>query len=232
MPDAPRPDRLWAVVPLKSPQHAKTRLADQLDAAQRRWLLFELATRVIRALQATDAVAEVAVATASKEIAEFAQSLGARPILQSAETGTAAAFSAVIAQLQAGQPQALLMIAGDLPLVTPAAIETLCAAAFDADVVVVPDRHRIGTNALLCSPPSAITPLFGPDSLHRHLAAARRRELRTRVLESDALSLDLDEPDDLDELRRRGSDLDDALRAALAGVPAAGSGTGAVPRCR
>ena len=205
---------MWAVVPLKSPERAKTRLAGMLGAAQRRELLFELATRLIRALQATPAIERVAVVTASPVVADFARALGAQALMQDVEAGTAAAFAAAIEQLRPRQLPRLLLIAGDLPLVTPAALDTLCAAPVDADWVIVPDRHHVGTNALLGAP-QTLVPRFGHDSLRRHLAAARAAELRALVLHSGALSLDLDHPDDFAELRRRDARAADALLAAL-----------------
>jgi 2-phospho-L-lactate guanylyltransferase len=210
------PGLMWAVVPLKSPERAKSRLAGVLSPVQRRHLLFALAERVIGSLQATRGIDTVAVVTASAEVAAFARGLGAEPILQSAETGTASAFAAAVNQLQALQLPRLLMIAGDLPLVTPAALARVVAAAAGAtpDVVVVPDRHRVGTNALLCAPPQALAPCFGADSFRRHLAAAKAAGIEARVLEIEELALDLDCAEDLQELRMRSR----ALAAALFGL--------------
>jgi 2-phospho-L-lactate/phosphoenolpyruvate guanylyltransferase len=196
---------MWAVVPLKSPENAKSRLSGVLSPVQRRQLLFTLAERVIRALQATRGINDVAIVTASKEIAAFARRLGAQLILQSAEAGTAAAFAAAIQQLQPLQLQRLLMIAGDLPLVSPAAIEQVIACAdSQPGVVVVPDRHRVGTNALLCAPPEVMAPCFGQDSFQLHLRAAETAGIAAHVLEVNELALDLDVADDLEYLRTQG----------------------------
>src|SRR5690348_4882516 len=102
---------MWAVVPLKSPENAKSRLAGVLSPVQRRHLVFALAERVISALQATRGIDDVAIVTANKEIAAFARRLGAQLILQTDETGTASAFAAAVAQLQPLQLRRLLMIA-------------------------------------------------------------------------------------------------------------------------
>ncbi|MDB5968629.1 MAG: 2-Phospho-l-lactate Guanylyltransferase,CofC [Hydrocarboniphaga sp.] len=212
---------MWAVVPLKSPERAKTRLAGMLSPAQRRQLLFVLAERVIRALQATRGVDEVAIVTASTEVATFAAGLGARTIMQPAETGTAAAFAAAVQALRPQRLPQLLMIAGDLPLVSTPALERLVTAgSAGPGVVVVPDRHFVGTNALLCSPPQSLTPCFGSDSFRRHLAAARAAGLQTQVLPIEALSLDLDYPEDLVELRRRCGAAADTLFALMRDIEA------------
>ena len=61
----------------------------------------------------------------------------------------------------------------------------------------MPDRHGTGTNALVLSPPDAIEPSFGPDSLERHVAAAEAAGVPHRVEEVPGLALDVDTPDDL-----------------------------------
>ena len=209
------PEPVWAVVALKSPERAKTRLAGWLSPAQRRQLLFTLAERSIKALHATPGIGRICVISASDEVASFARTLGALPLMQSVETGTAGAFASAIDQLRPFDPQKLLMLAGDLPLVCPSALQALCDAAGQAQVVIAPDRHRLGTNALLCAPPRAIAPSFGSDSFHRHRLAAESAALRTKVLDLDALSLDLDRPDDFEELQRRASPVSNRLMAAL-----------------
>ena len=87
--------------------------------------------------------------------------------------------------------------------------------ARDSAVVIVPDRHGAGTNALLLSPPDAIEPSFGPGSFARHAARAREAGVSTRVAALPSLGLDVDTPDDLA-----------ALRSALATRP------GGAPRTR
>jgi 2-phospho-L-lactate guanylyltransferase len=203
-------DTLWAVVPLKSPELAKSRLRAGLDACARRRLVFAMARQVVRALVHTPGIAGVAVVTASPEVAAYVGREGAAVIPQHHETGTAEACCAAVAYL-AGTADRLLMVSGDLPLICPGAVaELLDLSRRRPFVAIVPDRRRNGTNALLCAPPAVIPPCFGPDSFQRHLTAARSRGIDLRVVESDALSLDIDDLEDLDELRRR-LDADPAL---------------------
>jgi 2-phospho-L-lactate guanylyltransferase len=205
----------WAMVPLKSRERAKSRLASVLSPEQRLRLFFALATRVIRTLQATRGIDAVAVITASTEVAAFAQSLGAVAMLQSADFGMSAAFDTAIRELNVTKPRRVLMLPGDLPLVSTSALEEVLAANTDTGVVIVPDRHRVGTNALLCDPPQALAPCFGGHSFERHLITARAAGVDVRVLEVDALALDLDNPEDLDYLRERDSTVAEHLLGAL-----------------
>jgi 2-phospho-L-lactate guanylyltransferase len=60
----------------------------------------------------------------------------------------------------------------------------------------VPDRHGHGTNALLVSPPSVISPAFGESSRAGHARGARAAGARYAEIDSP-LSLDVDTAADL-----------------------------------
>lgn len=201
---------MWAIVPLKPPSLAKSRLAAVLTPDQRRAWFFDLAQRAIEALRATRGIERVAVITPDAEVARFAQHHGAMVLSESQARGTAQAFTNALAQLPS--LQSVLMMAGDLPLVSPQALDALVDAARRHDVVIVPDRLQRGTNALLCSPADAIPPCFGEDSYARHLAAARAAQRSHYTLQLDALALDIDVPADIEHLRRHPGDV-------IAGLP-------------
>jgi 2-phospho-L-lactate guanylyltransferase len=197
----------WALVPLKSSERAKSRLAAALDAEQRRQLFFSLAERVILALNESRNIDAVAVVTSSREVAAFAKVLHAIPIMQEADVGMAPALEQALQSLLAMQPGRVLMVPGDLPLITAPAVDGIFDAQSSGEhVVLVPDRRREGTNALLCSPPNVISPCFGADSFARHLSVARTAGIATTVAEIDELALDLDCVEDLDHLRQRSGD--------------------------
>ena len=194
---------VWAVVPLKSPEAAKSRLRPGLDDRARRRLMFAMARQVVRTLMHTPGIAGVAVVTASPEVAAFAEQEGAVVIQQDRDAGMAEACCSAVTHLSQSATS-LLMISGDIPMIRTEAIVALVNLSRRTPLVaIVPDRRRSGTNALLCSPPAVIPPCFGVDSFEHHLAAAHSQGVELRVVESDALSLDIDDLEDLEELRRR-----------------------------
>ena len=69
-------------------------------------------------------------------------------------------------------------------------------------VVIAPDRHEKGTNALLLSPANLIEYDFGGDSFRRHCERARRAGARLEVVKLPSLGLDLDLPEDLELIRK------------------------------
>jgi 2-phospho-L-lactate guanylyltransferase len=71
------------------------------------------------------------------------------------------------------------------------------SALTDLQVAIVSDRGGTGTNALVLSPPDAMTPSFGPGSFERHVALAESAGLRYSAEPAPSLEHDVDTPDDL-----------------------------------
>jgi 2-phospho-L-lactate guanylyltransferase len=113
-----------------------------------------------------------------------------------------AAARGIAAVLEDGIDRVLL-VPGDCPMLAPQDIVALLThPAGEPSVLIVPDRHGTGTNALLLTPPEAIAPSFGPDSRRRHLADASAAGVGAEVVELDSLALDIDTSDDLEALHR------------------------------
>ena len=139
----------------------------------------------------------------------MAEAEGARPLPQRSR-GLNPAFQEARAAATGAR---LLLLPADLPGVTPEALATLLAAgdaAGSPSVVLVPDRHRRGTNALLLDPPDAIDPGFGGDSRAGHAWLAGSADIPFVELAVDGLDLDIDTPDDLllaEAVRHEGADV-------------------------
>jgi 2-phospho-L-lactate/phosphoenolpyruvate guanylyltransferase len=182
-------------VPIRALDGAKSRLGAVLDAEERHDLVEEMLRRTIEAALATPGVAEVIVVSPDPEVLAVAGGAGARPLPQRSR-GLNPALQEARA---AATGERLLVLPGDLPTVTAADLARVLAAGDDAgspSVVLVPDRHRRGTNALLLDPPDAIDPAFGGDSRAGHAWLTESADIRFVEL-TGLLELDLDTPDDL-----------------------------------
>jgi 2-phospho-L-lactate guanylyltransferase len=199
-----------AVLPVKRFELAKRRLADGgLRPADRMALATGMFTDVLEALRRTETIDDVVVVTGERNAEVLARSYGNQVIADAPDDGhSGAAMRGIAWAVEQGAIQALL-IPGDAPLLDPAELDALVAAPGDEpEVVIVPDRHGTGTNALLLTPPDVITPAFGEGSRERHERLAREAGAAVRVCEVPCLRLDVDTPGDLEE-----------LRAELAGAP-------------
>jgi 2-phospho-L-lactate/phosphoenolpyruvate guanylyltransferase len=92
----------------------------------------------------------------------------------------------------------VLLVPGDTPLLDPVELDGLISRHVEPpSVLIVPDRHGIGTNALLLEPPGALKPSFGPGSHDRHHRHASAAGITAHTVEVRSLALDLDTPEDL-----------------------------------
>jgi 2-phospho-L-lactate/phosphoenolpyruvate guanylyltransferase len=188
-----------AVLPIKTFSRAKHRLSEAVEPPGRRELAEAMVGDVLEALGAVAGLDGVIAVTAEPRAAEAARNAGARVVHDEREAGkSAAALLGVSAARDHGAARVLL-VPGDCPALDPAEVAALLA--YDCGVVIVPDRHGAGTNALLLSPPDAIEPSFGPGSFARHAAWARDARVSARVAALPSLGLDVDTPDDLAALR-------------------------------
>ncbi len=191
---------IWAVIPVKSLSHAKSRLAPALSTAGRAALARRLLLGTLDAAQSCPALTGVVVVSADPEVRSLAaaRGLSAYPDPPASDSDPLNAAVALgcrrVAELGA---LAALVLPIDLPHVSPGVIAQFVRRAGDAAVGVAPDEAGTGTNALLLRPPLAITPAFGPDSFARHGALARERGTLPTSVALPALSFDLDTPHDL-----------------------------------
>jgi 2-phospho-L-lactate guanylyltransferase len=198
--------RTVAILPVKSFGRAKQRLGDAVP--DRPALAEAMLADVLDALAGVPAIDELIVVTAEPAAAAAAHATGARVVHDPDEAGQSAAAALGIAAAE--DADRVLLVPGDCPALDPAELTALLAgggaapggdsadglggAAAGGRVVIVPDRHGTGTNALLLTPPTVIAPAFGPGSFARHREAAGAA---VEVAQLPSLLLDVDTPDDL-----------------------------------
>ena len=192
-PAGPRPTSV--AIPVRSFEGAKSRLGAVLDAEERRELVELLLRRTVAAALAARGVTEVLVVSPDAEVLRLAQVAGARPVEQRSH-----GLNPALQEARASATGArLLVLPADIPGIEAAAIERVLEAG-DAtgrpSVVLVPDRHGRGTNALLLDPPDVIDPAFGGDSRAGHAWLASSADA-AYIEVRDVLGLDVDTPEDL-----------------------------------
>jgi 2-phospho-L-lactate/phosphoenolpyruvate guanylyltransferase len=180
-----------AIVPMKAEGKRKTRLAAHLSAIGREELSENLFYHVVRTLQHCPSVTRIIV-------------LSDGPLLMAGTDWIADKGAGLNAELErarlaaGGVPQ--LIIHADLPLLKIADVEAMIVAAGNG-VVIAPDNHGTGTNALALSIGRPFELRFGPDSFRLHQAQSPEASI---VTGRPGLSLDIDTVDDLDEAIRLG----------------------------
>jgi 2-phospho-L-lactate guanylyltransferase len=183
------------VVPVRSFEGAKSRLGAVLDAEERRDLVERLLRRTVAAALATPGVTDVVVVSPDPDVLAVASAVGARPLTQQSR-GLNPALQEARTAIAADR---LLVLPADLPAVTAGDLVQILAAGDAAgtpSVVLAPDRHGRGTNALLLAPPDVIDFAFGGDSRAAHAWLASSADAAYGEVPG-VLALDVDTPDDL-----------------------------------
>lgn len=191
-----------AVVPVKRLGYALGRLAGSLDRSDRRVLQSAMLGDVLAALAGSTRIGEIVVVTSDARARAVAESVGARTV---ADHDPPQGINAAVALgVDALDSRSALVVVSDLPLITAADIDHLVGAAPEGDAAVLArSEDGTGTNAMLLTPPEALTPQLGPDSLVHHMAQASTAGITAEVVYHPGIALDVDTPDDLAELVRR-----------------------------
>lgn len=192
-----------AILPAKSFEQAKQRLAAVVQLGHRRALVEAMLSDAMVALGRTSSIDQTFVVTADETASRIAIGHGAEVIDDNTHSHSAAAILGIERALLIGAHRVLL-VPGDCPLMDPTELEQLLTLPVSgAAAMIVPDRHGDGTNALLLTPPGALTPAFGEGSRRRHIDLAKAQGSTPEVVEVASLALDIDTPEDLELLIER-----------------------------
>lgn len=183
-----------AIVPLKHVDAAKGRLADALDAGERRHLVRWLLGHVVDVCWSTTFVSRVLVVAGDQTGAAWAEDLDAE-VLVVPRPGLDHALAAADRQVPADG--ASLIVPVDLPWSDRRDLEAVWAARPAGRGVVVARSEDGGTGALLRTPAHVIPTAFGIGSAATHQRLAERAGVPVVVVDLPGLARDLDTPRDL-----------------------------------
>lgn len=194
---------IWAIVPVKPLRRGKSRLSGTLSEDERAHLNETLLEHTLQTLSNLKEIEQVLVVSRDPRALTIARNHGARTVREDGEPhlNTALKRATIVASVYA--TRGVLVLPADLPLLTRDDILALVSKAVNPPVVVIaPDRHHKGTNALLMSPAGLIEYDFGEDSFRRHCGRAERAGARLEVVNLPSLGLDLDLPEDLELIQK------------------------------
>ena len=190
---------LWAIVPVKPLRRGKSRLSKILTEDERTDLNKRLLANTLATLSEIPEIEHVLVVSRDQAALSLAREFGARTVLENGMPLLNVALTRATVVAKEYATRGVLIIPADLPLISPEDVRVMLRKVKDPPVVIVaPDRHREGTNALLVCPAGLIDYDFGPGSFERHCERARSAGARLEIVELDSLALDMDVPEDLD----------------------------------
>lgn len=222
----------WTIiVPVKTLERAKSRLAPEFSPGRRRALVVAMATDVVTACRDATLVGRVRVVGSDPEIARIAQELGAEFVVDPTGTPTVPSATAVpacfvtedplnsaLTHAMAGVRGPVGVVAADLPELSSLLLTEVLAAAARHPHSVVTDHRGDGTTMAFWTGPGDRVNHFGAGSADRFRHLGGAEEIAVDSPRRGEAARDVDIPDDVAGLadRRVGAATARVLRAAPA----------------
>jgi|AutmiccommuBRH23_1029490.scaffolds.fasta_scaffold00733_38 2-phospho-L-lactate guanylyltransferase len=188
--------RIWAVIPIKALEKAKTRLATILPLEDRRKLVLQLFEHTLQELADWQILEGILVVSSDPFFSRFAAPYGFEFLQEKQPNGLNGSVQLAAEHLESKGVEAMLVIHGDIPQVSQQELNRLVEASPAQGVLIVPDRHHSGTNVLWVAPPLIIPFVYGCDSFQKHQELANNTNFPLVIFQSESLGLDIDFPDD------------------------------------
>ena len=187
------------LVPVKNLRNAKQRLSPLLDSSTRTELAQAMLADVLQAI-ADCGEKDVSLVTSDPFALDLAKQHGFDIIRDDSNVSETDAIAMATELCAARGVQSTLVVPGDIPLIEAADIRTIYESPPVKGSVLVPSIDKRGSNAVLRRP-AALFPLrFGSDSFMPHLVAAIATNTSCVVLSLPRIGLDIDTPEDLQQL--------------------------------
>jgi len=190
---------LWAIVPVKPLRRGKSRLSGVLSLEARTALNHYLLSNTLETLASVPEIEYSLVVSRDPAALTIAREYRARTVQEQGSPQLNIALTRATIVALSHSVQGVIIVPADLPLITAEDIREVVKRGVEPPVVVItPDRHHQGTNALLISPPGLIKYEYGPGSFQRHCLQAEKVGARLEICERRSVALDIDLPEDLE----------------------------------
>ncbi len=191
------------LIPVKDLTNAKQRLSPALDQTQRSQLAEAMLRDVMGAASGVSSRVDVALVTGDRRGKELAAEFDFLVVEDTRNESETAAIAMATTWSEARDYDTTIVIPGDIPLTRAAELHQVLDAAPQEGAVLVPAYDRRGSNCILRRPASIITLRFGNDSFLPHCEAMKMTGKPLVILEMPGISLDIDNPHELDLLLAR-----------------------------
>ena len=193
---------MWAIVPIKTFERAKQRLADVLSEDERRALMLAMARDVLTCLSRSTELTGILIVSRTREADSLAAAFSTERFAESPSTNLAQALTQATEHLVANfNATGVFVVPADVPGIDPDQVDELIRA--NTRITLLPDAEHKGTNGFICAPPLAIPSVFDGQSFKPHVDEAYAAGISPRIVPGSAFALDVDLPEDLSAVYRQ-----------------------------
>lgn len=196
----------FILIPIKDLSRANERLSSVLGRKQRTELAYVMLEDVFSAVAESKLADNRVVVTLDRKAEKMALAHGFDIIREETQEGESSSVDLALQVCRKMGAKSVLVIPGDAPLVTGEDLDSILAREKKGkSVILVPSEDELGTNAILRRPPDSIPSRFGHDSFRKHREEAERRYVPCDVHRNLNISIDIDEPADIETFSRHGA---------------------------
>jgi len=194
--------KIFAIVPVKSFERGKSRLASMLDIVKRVKLCELLLDDTLTTLRNAYAISEVIVVSSDRRAHGISDKHGARFLKENEERGVNKAIAIADSYCNEAGADATIVIPQDLPLLVPYDINMICESAkgYDKYMAICPSLRYDGSNALLRRPCMLIETYYDNNSFDMHVKAAKEIGANLKIILLRRIMTDLDTVEDAENL--------------------------------
>ena len=194
--------KIFAIVPVKSFENAKSRFGSFLNTHERIRLSGMLLERTISTLKKTPSIQKILLVSADNRIKGIASNYGVTFLEEIKEAGVNSAVTLADEFCISARADASLVLPTDLPLIVPEDIDITCKSVPEAEdcVILCPSYKFDGSNVLLRKPCNIIRTSYDKESYPNHVLAGISSNVKTRVLFLDRLMIDIDTVNDIKKM--------------------------------
>ena len=196
----------FILIPVKELSTANERLSSVLSQQKRTQLAYVMLSDVFSAVKSSKLADKKVIVTLDKKAEKMALKEGFEVIREEKQEGESSSVDQALQVCKMMGAKSVLVIPGDAPLVTGEDLDFILEKERkESSVILVPSHDELGTNAILRKPPDAIPSRFGHDSFRKHKEESEKRNLPYDVYEIENISVDIDEPEDIDNFSLYGT---------------------------
>jgi 2-phospho-L-lactate/phosphoenolpyruvate guanylyltransferase len=187
---------MWAIVPIKTFDRAKQRLANVLSENERRSLMLAMARDVLTCLSKSTHLAGILIVSRTAEADALAQSFATERFAESPDANLPQALVQAAKHLITNfDAKGIMIVPADVPGISTREVDELLES--HEQVTILPDAENLGTNGLICSPPLCMPLIFDGKSFKPHVDAAFASGITPKIVPGSGFALDIDVPRDL-----------------------------------
>ena len=150
---------MWAIVPIKTFERAKQRLADVLNEEERRSLMLAMARDVLTCLSKAEHLTGILIVSRASEADVLASAFSTERFAESPDANLASALTQAADYLvEHFNATGVFIVPADVPGINTDQVDELIRS--NTSLTLLPDAENIGTNGMICSPPNAIPFIF------------------------------------------------------------------------